>query len=133
MAAGARGDSSKEWLHQNLQLPRELGKRFREVSAQEGFGGVKLVGATAVATFLALPEEIRDELLGWALLTARRRPNDITPEGASECLRDALIKMSESTDEDRSGWHVARILDPELTPPPGAKESDHSGSTRRAG
>lgn len=106
------------WNRQQLTVPTALAHEFRGLSAAEGYGGAKNLGTAALALFCGLPDRAKEALVEWVILQIRRDPARVTPGGAWEVVVESL------RDGETGEWYLDRVLDPEVTPRPGAKASD---------
>lgn len=117
------------WTSQYLTLPHDLALTFRAESDRFGYGGLKVSGTAAIAAFLALPEQVRDALCLW-LVMLRRNPGEVTPEAAYRVMAKAMGAPADILSGESPAvtqWVIDRLLDPEITPPPGEKASDRAG------
>ena len=110
------------WTRQGIQLPMDIGKFFRAVAADQGsVAGIKTLGTAAIALILGMPKEQRDAICRYVAQANWGDPNQlITPEKIWEIFRESF-GLREGEDGE---WYIDRILDPEVTPPPGQKASD---------
>lgn len=109
---------------------------------------VKLMGTAAMGVFLGMPEETRSRfLLEVTRASFETKMEDIGERGyydlmiramvatgeLDRVLRDAGLEMREAQPqpEHEPSWYVSRILDPEVTPLPGQKQSDREQAAER--
>lgn len=128
-----QGKIPEGWAGQGLQLPRDMVKVFREESGDFGHGGVKVMGTAAMAVLLALDPEDRRTLCNYVWEKTRRDPGSLEKGRVLELLKMLLI---DSQDDDVAPevepiWYVDKIVDPELSQPPGKKLSDKNKNQRR--
>lgn len=126
------------WVRLTLQVPAWLAKDFRLMAQSTGTAGVKYAGTAAVATMLGLPDPVRDELIRLVVRRTWSNPEALPMWEVSEMIKEEMLeylkeKQDEggkefvATDEDeKTKWYISRILDPEITPPPGQKASDRA-------
>lgn len=107
------------WTRQMMQLPTTLASILRGAVAEEGYGGVKAIGTAAVAMYLGAPPAVREALMEYVLLSTRRDPNNVDIDRAWAVVEQTIRAGSQT-------HRVDRILDPEVTPRPGAKASDRA-------
>lgn len=63
MAAKSRhGKVQDGWVRQGIQLPAWLRERLSDEAAEKGHASIKVIGTTAIAMYLSLPKEMRDDL-----------------------------------------------------------------------
>lgn len=106
------------WMKQGIQLPRDLAKTFKAAGAEEQ-GGLKHLAAASVALGLGLPKHVRDALMDWVSIMARRDPSKITPADAWRIV-EAAHQKGDSTSFDTE-WYLDRLRDPSVgndEPPP---------------
>lgn len=102
------------WNRQLLTVPTTLAHEFRGLSAAEGYGGAKLLGTAATALFCGLPPQVRDALVEWVMVTARKDPQAVRPDEAWKVVAEAL-------------------RDPDGKSKPGQKSSDQAARKGRRG
>lgn len=115
------------WSRQGLQVPTHLANAFRQTSALHGAGGVKVQGTLAVALLLGLPDDVRAALFRYIALESMVKPGDIDPDKVWGVLAKAMRRRADAGGAESDEWYIDRILDPELTPPPGEKATDKDG------
>eukprot|EP00392_Amoebophrya_sp_AT5.2_P016169 g16414.t1 len=127
-----RGDADQGWSRQQMQIPEDLRKIFAAESRYRGQGSVKILGALAVGALLGMPAKARDRAYLKVTRASWGDGKELTPERVFEFFMQSIEEAQEE-DEQTSGtlWEVTRILDPELTPPPGEKLSDREESEQR--
>lgn len=98
------------------------------------------MGTAALAVFLGAPDYVQDEVTDWAVIATRRDPQMIDPKEAWERAVGAYLRHQIRTSargdvarQEELTHYVSRILDPELTPPPGDKQSDRERPDGGAG
>lgn len=83
------------WTRLFLQVPIGIAKTLQTAARREGPGGMKLLGTTAVATFLGLPEPIRAQLIDYVAHATRRDPAGADPAEAMRILLDGLAELQQ--------------------------------------
>jgi hypothetical protein len=123
------GQYAPGWTKQGLTIPVGLRKMLAAEANRHASTPVKLIGTAALSLYLGMPEYARTNfVMAIHRATFDKRLEDITPEQFFEMFMEA-VSSSEGSSEPE--WEVVRILDPELTPPPGEKQSDRKQSNRR--
>lgn len=126
------GKYAPGWTKQGLTIPIALRKTLAAEANRMDSTPVKLIGTAALSVYLGMPEPARANfIVAIHRKTFEKRLEDITPEEFFEMFMGAV---SQSEGEAEGGeWHVTRILDPELTPPPGQKQSDRGRKPKKRG
>lgn len=122
------------WIRQALQVPTHLGLGFRQASTGQGFGGIKLNGTAAIALLLGLPPKAREALLRYIAVETMVAPGNVDPDQAWKVIVASLEANAADGDNDDGAvpeWYIDKIVDPELTPPPGKKASDRKKPPER--
>jgi len=128
---------SQRWARQGLQLPPNIAKEFKELAAtQAAFGGVQVMGTAAIALFLGMPKDLRDSVCDYVVRNAWKELDGVTASQAWRAMTETMVaeieaasKMERKPGEpsiahpDDPKWYLDRILDPDITPPPGSKSS----------
>lgn len=96
------------WTRVYVQLPLALAEMMRIAGQDVGHGGMKVLATAAVALFLALPREEREQVLDYVLVNTRRHPNLLDVDGVLKTMNDAREKAGRAT------HYVDRILDPDI-------------------
>ncbi len=122
----------RDWVQQGLLLPRTLREMLRQDAGAKTLG-IKRIGTAAIALYLGAPEHVQAAMLRWIDITANDHPDDITPEHAWEVFRAAIASDAARSVESEgpSRWFVDRLLDPEISLPPGEKPSDRAKEAER--
>ena len=149
MGAESRaGKPAVGWTRQTLTVPERMRKEFAEEADRRDSVSVKLMGTAALGVFLGMPEGTRSRfLLEITKASFDRKMEEIGAAGyydllirslvatgeIDRVLKDAGLEITEKTGEtaQEPKWYVSRILDPEITPPPGQKLSDREESEQR--
>lgn len=130
------------WKRIAFDVPEGMAAKFEAARQRMPTDSVKLLGTAAVGTFVTLPEATQEALYEWAHHN-ELRPDRIDYGKVMALLLRMLHDMGaddlpptesapKSSPEDRAITHyVSRILDPEVTPPPGEKRSDKGGEKKR--
>lgn len=111
------------WKRISLQIPIPLSRVWVREAENKGVSSIKTMGTAAVAVYLGMPEPVRDEFFQEVQRLTWGGAADISPEAVWTLLR-AMLLAHEAGEPLRREWQVTRILDPELTLPPGRKPSD---------
>ena len=120
------------WQQQGLSLPISLRKTLAAEARSKGQGGIKLIGTAAIGAILGIPEGSRHRfLMKITELSWKKDLADIEPAEYFRILMESLEEDIFAEDSSEPMWEVTRILDPELTPPPGKKQSDRDKSRKR--
>ncbi len=117
---------SRPWARQQLQLPDNLGRLFRERVSVRSDGGVKIMGAAAIAAYLALPEETRLRIEAY-VLQQEWLGLDIEIDALRPAMAGAVFpavgrqaeKPTDRIPTPGDTHQVDRILDPRISLPPG--------------
>ena len=138
--AEKKNKASESWTKQSMQLPKHVSREFRNIAAESGTAGVKMLGTVGSSLVVAMPVDMREELMLYAVqqtwktgdgldasklwslfehLVFERRGIDLKDE------KHPIVQPPKN--EDGEEWAVRTIHDPELTPPPGEKLSDRGG------
>lgn len=118
------------WIKQNIQLPEKLGKEFRQEAGGRQHGGVKLLGTAAIAFIMSLEPDERLVLMKFVQMNTWGSPDALDRQKLKRLVLRLIDESGASAgptpkvDADDAEWYVDRILDPELTPEPGKKQSD---------
>lgn len=127
-----QGKIPEGWAGQGLQLPRDMVKIFREESGEFGHGGVKVLGTAAMAVLLALDPEDRRMLCNYVWQKTRRDPSSLEKGRVLELLKMLLLdNQDDVAPVIEPTWYVDKIVDPELSQPPGKKLSDKKRNKRK--
>lgn len=128
------GKMAAGWKQQQLQLPLEMGAVFRAEATQKGANAVKILGTLGVGVLLGMPARVREELFVWGMKQTWDGPEALTIEAVWEQfkqqLAEARIEAGDKTEPEEIRWEITRILDPEVTPPPGQKASDKAAKQK---
>lgn len=129
MAHDDKGDADQGWSRQQMQIPEDLRKIFAAESRYRGQGSIKILGALAVGALLGMPSKARDLAYLKVTQASWGDGKHLTPERVFEFFMQSIEEAQQDDAEvETSKWEVTRILDPELTPPPGSKQSDRKAN-----
>lgn len=130
MSRGRHGKMRDGWVRQAAQIPKGLGARFRDLAAQQGSGGVKSLTTIGLALVTEMPPEYRAALVRYLAQKTVIDPDGVKPGELYTFLRQMILEDERTPDSGGARWYIDRILDPELTPPPGEKASDRKKANR---
>jgi len=88
-----QGKIPTDWAGQGLQLPKAMGKEFRELSGEFGHGGVKILGTAAVSLLLAMDKEDRDTLCAYVFQKTYRSAGDLEAKRVLELFKYLLLEQ----------------------------------------
>jgi len=130
----SKGSDDQGWARQQLQIPEDLRKILVAESKYRGQGSIKILGTLAIGVLLGMSQSARDKAYLAVTRASWGEAHDLTPEKVFEIFMQAIEETQRENPE--SGDHeplfeVTRILDPELTPKPGEKQSDREQSSKR--
>lgn len=108
-------------------MPNRHAKLFRDVGADIGYGGGKLLGTLAVAIANGLDAGTRKTLIKYVKQKTWEEPNKLQGRRVVELMRMLLDEDQGSDPDIEPVWYVDKIVDPELSPEPGNKLSDKKG------
>lgn len=134
--AKATGRVPDGWRRQGLQVPTRVATKFQAQSSKAGVGGIKVLGTAALAIITEMPDDMRFALMRRVAQQTWPDADEFVPKDIWRLLIALVVAESGIVDnkapdaEERIRWYVDRILDPELTPPPGEKASDRRKGKR---
>lgn len=113
------------WEGQGLQIPKWLRAELRQAAGDFGNGGVKVIGTAAIAFIMAMEPSQRDTLCRYVFQKTFKSPHGLDKKRVLELVKMLLAEQDEnSAIVVEPEWFVDKIMDPELTPEPGKKQSD---------
>lgn len=139
------GERPKGWKAVTVDVPEPLAEALKDFRGELPTASMKLLGTAAFGAYMAMPVETRKQLYQWA------HSHELEPEKLNyDTARAVLVGMMRHLSnelppiESKGGGkddpnpafthYVSRILDPEITPPPGKKRSDKDeGEERKRG
>lgn len=141
---GVSGErDAKKWARQSLQLPPGVMNQFRDVAAdQAGWGGVQVMGTAAIALLVGMPKDLRDAVCEYVAAKTWKGGDQVDVQEAWRVFIEAMRLQVDESLKTHPGepsmeavnaprWFISRILDPEVTPPPGQKASDKTKARDR--
>lgn len=119
------GKIPEGWEGQGLQIPKWLRAELRDAASEFGNGGVKVIGTAAIAFVMAMEPEQRATLFKYVFQKTFNSPTGLEKRRVLELVKMLLADADEHTVPIvEPVWFVDKIMDPELTPEPGKKQSD---------
>ena len=118
------GKVPEGWMKQSFQLPKSLAMEFRDVGGEMGHGGIKILGTAAIAFIMSLDDKDKQIICNYVRQKTWSEPDAIEPSRIKELVRMLIDDKDDSAPIIEPVWFVDKIVDPELSQPPGKKLSD---------
>ncbi|PCI10405.1 hypothetical protein COB72_03380 [bacterium] len=122
--ATRHGQIRDDWTKIGIQLPKEMADDLRDAASSMGHGGVKLMATAAFSILLSLDEDSLQTVCSYVRQKTWDTSDGLKRERVLELVKVMITENDGDVPIVEPIWFVDKILDPELTPPPGKKLSD---------